>query len=124
MATKLHKPVSRELNRVKATKNGRIEIADKTGFITAGARSVIATMLPSDEMRFRIKGTRKTYTMSMFEIFCLTQGREAYNLKQERMRVYTLKKNAGYKHLKKPKNVYLPHVASMLRKLHGAVSGG
>lgn len=124
MATLLRKPVSRELNRLKATKNGRIEVADKTGFITAGARPVIATLTPADTIKYRVKGTRTTYESSLELTFYLTQAVEFHNDYTERCRVYKLKKDAGYKGLKKPKKVCMPHIASMLRKLHGSISGG
>jgi|CXWL01.1.fsa_nt_gi hypothetical protein len=124
MATLLSKTVNRELNRVKATKRGRIELPDKSGFITADARAVVVSLLPSDIIQFRVKGTRKPYSAPLSTVMMFAQAMLFYDEYTEAMRVYNLQKSAGYKRKRKPKKPNHPHIASMLRRLHGVVAGG
>lgn len=123
MATLLKKEVHRELNRVKATKRGRIELPDKLGFITAEARAVVASLLPSDTIQFRVKGTQKTYNAPLSTVMMFAQAMSFYDEYNEAMRIYNLHKSAGYKRKRKPKKPSHPHIASMLRRLHGIVAG-
>lgn len=123
MATLLKKEVHRELNRVKATKRGRIELPDKSGFITMEARAVIASLLPSDMIRFRVKGTQKTYNAPLSTVMMFAQAMSFYDEYNEAVRVYNLHKSAGYKRKRKPKKPNHPHIGSMLRKLHSIVAG-
>jgi hypothetical protein len=124
MATKLSKPVKRELNRVRATKNGRIEVPDKTGFITAEARPVVASLQPADIIEFRVKGTRRSYSAPLATVMMFAQAMTFYDEYNEAKRVYELHKSAGYKRKRKPRKPSHPHISAMLRRLHGAVSGG
>lgn len=124
MATKLSKAVNRELNRVKATKNGRIEVPDKAGFITAEARPVVASLQPADIIEFRVKGTRRVYSAPLATVMMFTQAMTFYDEYNEAKRVYELHKNAGYKRKRKPRKPNHPHISAMLRRLHGVVSGG
>jgi hypothetical protein len=123
MATKLKKTINRELNRVKATKRGRLEFEDKSGFITADAREVIVSLQPSDVIEFRVKGTRMKYSAPLSTTMMLAQAMTFYEQYQEAMRIYNLHKSAGYKRKRKPKKTSHPHIAAMLRRLHGAVAG-
>ena len=126
MAIKLEKPIHRKLNRVKATIKGRIELPDKSGFITAQAREVIVSLLPSDTIKFRVLGTgdKRAYTAPLSTVMMLAQAITFYDEYNEAMRVYNLHKSAGYKRKRKPRKPNHPHISAMLRKLHGAVSGG
>lgn len=122
MATKLSKPVNRELNRVKATKRGRVEVPDKTGYIPMDARPVIASLLPSDVIQFRVKGTSRRYQAPLSLIMLIAEAITEHDDRQEKLRIRKLKKDAGYKRLREVKKVYNPQVASALRKLYNAVS--
>ena len=121
MATKLKKPIKRELSRLQATKKGRIELPDKLGFIPVGCRNVIITLLPSEEIEFRVKGTQQKFIVHMMSVMALAQGVTFYNQWAERMRIYKLKKDAGHKRIRKPNKPSHPSVASMLRKLYSVV---
>lgn len=123
MATQLKKTVNRQLNRVKATKQGRIELPDKSGFITAMAREVIVSLQPSDVIEFRVKGTQRKYGVHLSTAMMLAQAMTFHEQYQEALRLYNLQKSAGYKHKRKPRKPNHPHIASMLRKLYGAVAG-
>lgn len=123
MATLLKKEVRRELNRVKSTKRGRIEFPDKTGFISSEARPVIASLLPSDTIQFRVKGTQKTYNAPLSTVMMFAQAISFYDEYNEAMRIYNLHKNAGYKRKRKPKKPNHPHIGAMLRRLHGTIGG-
>src|SRR5258706_15420932 len=122
MATLLKKEVRREMNRVKATKNGRIEVPDKTGFITAGARPVVVSLHPSDTIEFRVKGTRRNFSAPLSTVMMFSQAMTFYDEYTEAMRVYKLRKDAGYKRLRKPRKPSHPHIEAMLRRLHSTVS--
>ena len=123
MATKLHKTVKRQLTRVRATKNGRIELPDKSNFIPMGAREVNVSLHPSDILEFQIKGTRQKYSVPLATAMMLAQAMTFYDQYQEALRIYNLHKSAGYKRKRRPKKSNHPHIAAMLRKLHGAVAG-
>jgi hypothetical protein len=118
--TNLNKPVHRVANRVKATKNGRIELPDGTGFISASARPVIVSLLPSDVLQFRIKGTQRRYKMHMATGMGVAQALELYQGYENRMEEYKKKKSAGYKVRKPtlPKNIPL---GNYLRKVLRAI---
>ena len=127
MATELKKPVHRVLNRVKATIKGRMEVPDKSGFITAQAREVIVSLLPSDTISFRVKGTSKqkrSYTAPLSTVMMFAQAMTFYDEYNEAMRRYKLKRDAGYRNVRKPRKPNHPHISAMLRRLHGSVSGG
>lgn len=123
MATKLKKTVKRQLNRLRATKNGRIELSDTNGFIPVGAREVNVSLHPSDVLEFQIKGTRQKYSVPLSTAMMLAQAMTFYEQYQESKRLYDLQKSAGYKRKRKPRKPNHPHIAAMLRRLYGAVSG-
>jgi len=108
MATKLKKTVNRELNRVKATKQGRIETPDKSGFIPMGAREVIVSLQPSDAIEFRVKGTQRKYSVPLATAMMLAQAMTFYDQYQESLRLYTLQKSAGHKRKRRPKKTSHP----------------
>lgn len=122
MATILTKPVSRELQRVRATKQGRIEIPDKTGFITAAARPVIITLLPSDELQWRVKGTVRKYRTSLSVLMMITQAITEVEFRQEKIARSKARKAIG-KRTRRPKRVFNPHAASLLRRLLSNIAG-
>lgn len=125
MATLLKKEVRRELNRVHAMKNGRIELPDKFEFLPAGARKVVVSLMPPHDMiQFRVKGTQRKYRALLSTVMMFAQAMSFYDEYTEAVRVYNLQKSAGYKRLRKPKKPNHPHIATMLRRLHGAVAGG
>jgi hypothetical protein len=118
MATKLHKTVSRELNRVRATKRGRVEIPDANGYIPMDARAVIASLRPSDVLEFRVKGTKRRTELPLHLAMILAGAYTEHLSRQEKKRQQELKKNAGHKRLRKIRKVYNPQAAAILRKLY------
>lgn len=125
MAVELKKPVHRKLKRVKATIKGRIETQDKTGYITEQARDVIVSLLPTEIISFRVSGTskRRAYTAPLATVMMFAQAMTFYDEYNEAMRLYKLRKDAGYKRIRKPKKPVHPHIEAMLRRLHGSISG-
>lgn len=122
MATKLNKPVHRQANRVMATKTGRIEMPDKVGFVPCGAREVVVTLLPSDEIMFRVKGTRTTYSIHIATAMSIAQAVTFYEEWKRKNEHYQLKKKAGYKRMRRPRRPSHPGAASMLRRLYAMVN--
>lgn len=120
MATQLKKPVHREANRVRATKNGRIESAGSSDFMPMGAKPVIVSLLPNDCFQWRVKGTKTVYTAHLSTIMSIAQAVTIYDDYQRKLERKKLEKSAGYRvrKVRKPGN---PPLASMLRKLHGAI---
>jgi len=98
-------------------------LPDKTGFITAAAREVIVSLQPSDCIEFRVKGTQRKYGVHLSTAMMLAQAMTFYEQYQEALRVYNLHKSAGIKRKRRPRKPNHPHIAAMLRKLHGAVAG-
>lgn len=119
MATELKKAVHREANRVRATKNGRIETGGD--FVPMGARPVIVSLLPNDCFQWRAKGTKTTYTAHLSTLMYIAQAVTIYDDYTKKLDAYKARKslNQRTRKPKKPSNIPL---ANMLRKLHGTVS--
>ncbi len=112
MAVELQKPVKRECRRLKATKHGRIAKRDEI----AGMRPVIVELNPSEEIVFRVKKTKRRYSLSFSSAFQLAQLRttiQSYNQKVER---YTQDKKFGMRR-KKPKRPVLPYTKNFFQLL-------
>ncbi len=122
MATQLSKPIHRQLNRIRATKQGRIEIPDKANFITAAARPVIVSLLPSDELQWRVKKSSRKYRASLYTVMAVVQAITEVEQRQEKVARSKARKAIG-KRTRKPKRVYNPHVAAVLRKLLSNIAG-
>lgn len=105
MATKLKSPVKRELSATCATKKGRICRGSD-----AGARSVIVELGADEMIRFRVKGTRKTYELHLIVAFQVAQVNQIQADYKDRVAQYQLKKKAGYRRIRKPKKPYCPSV--------------
>ena len=117
MATKLTKPVRRELSRVQATKRGRIEMPDRIGFVPVGCRPVIVSLLPNETIEFRVKNTRTRYIAHLATIMAVAQRITFYDAWMEKKRLYKLKKDAGHKRLRDPRKPHDPAMARFFRKL-------
>ena len=99
MATKLLKPVERELTY---TDRGRV---------------IIVTLEPGDVITYRFKGKRTRYSVSLHKVQLLGLMQMLLDKHHERMDTYNRKKAAGYKNLKKPK----PPSLSMFNKFYREV---
>ncbi len=121
MATLLKKPVRRELNRVRATKNGRIELPDKTGYVTMNARPVIVELSPADIIRFRVKGTQRRSEMHLATAMGIAQALTMYQNWESRVEEYKKKKAAGYRRLRKPTMPKNLPLGNYLRKVLRAI---
>jgi len=97
MATKLLKPVTRELVQ------------------TDRGRTIIITIEPPDQITYRYKGKRTRYSVSLHNVQLLALMRSLYDKYLEKLDLYHKKKAAGYKKLKKPK----PPSMSMFNKTYG-----
>lgn len=118
--TPLLKPIHRVTTRLKATKNGRIEIADKTGFVSVSARPVVVSLLAAELIQFRVKGIKRTYKMHLGTAMGVAQALTIYQDWEDRVEQYKKKKAAGYnvRKPKMPKNVPL---GNYLRKVLRAI---
>lgn len=96
MATKLIKPVTRELVQ------------------TDRGRTIIITIEPPDQITYRYKGKRTHYSVSLHNVQLLALMRHLYEKYLEKENQYKLKKAAGHKNLKKPK----PPSLSMFNKVY------
>lgn len=111
MATKLNKPIKRELTRTQATKNGRLVREFETG------RPIIVELLPEEVLSFRVKGTKRRYTLHLMSAFLLAQTNSYITNYNEKLAMYHIKKKGGIKHLKKPKRPFLPFSNSFFQIL-------
>ncbi len=95
MATKLIKPVKREMlsSGLERGKNR--------------ARPIIVSLLPGDELEFRAKGTRQSYRVYLGHCFRLAQGLTMETMFKERVKKYNhdRKYRSG---LRKPKRPLIP----------------
>lgn len=95
MATKLIKPVKREMlsTGLERGKNRN--------------RNIIVSLLPGDEIEFRMKGTRQSYTCYLGHCFRLAQALTLEQMFKERLKRYNEEKKfrSG---LRKPKRPLLP----------------
>jgi hypothetical protein len=96
MATKLLKPITRELIQ------------------TDRGRTILVTMEPPDQITYRYKGKRTHYSVSLHNVQLLALMRHIYDKYLEKDELYKRKKAAGYKNLKKPK----PPTLSMFNKVY------
>lgn len=96
MATKLTKPIEREL------------------LYTDRGRTVIISLEPGDLITFRQKGKRTRYSVSLHKVQLLGLMQHLFDKYHERVDVYHKKKAAGYKNLKRPK----PPTLSMFSKFY------
>lgn len=102
MATKLEKPVTRELVYSKAAKNGRIDRSDS-------ARPIIVTLDSNDErLVFRIKGTKRRYSMHLVSAFQLAKANTIIEEYNKKMKTYKEKKDNRFMRARKPKKPFLP----------------
>ena len=102
MATKLTKPITREL--VKADR-GRV---------------TVVTIEPPDQITFRTKGSRTRYSVSLRNVELLAIMRGIYDNYVHKLETYRHKKAAGCKKLKKPKppnyNMFSPIYRAALKQ--------
>ena len=85
MATKLIKPITREL------------------IYTDRGRTIIVTLEPGDVITYRFKGKKTKYSVSLHKVQLLALMQGILDSYQEKVVLYNKKKAAGYKNLKKPK---------------------
>lgn len=83
MATKLVKPIHREMLSVMETR-GRNR-----------GRSTIVSLLPGDEIQFRSKGTRKTYTVYLGHCFVMAQIQTILLDYDQALERYNTRRKAG-----------------------------
>ena len=103
MATKLMKPLRRELLGLASTKKGRVcAIGD------CGARPIIVEMSPPDTLTFRVKGTRIRYEITMATALATAHKQHIINTYNEKLKEYKTKKEAGMR-VKKPKKPFMPY---------------
>jgi hypothetical protein len=93
MATKLLKPIKREL---MAT----IQAGKHRG------RPINAELQPGDILKFKVKGTRQEYTVSLHAAFTLAQLVTFDRIYNERLQDYNKRKKAGDR-VRKPKKPQL-----------------
>jgi len=103
MATKLTRSLRRELSATCATKKGRI-----CKPLDYGSRPVMVRIDPDETINFKVKGTRKEYSLHLIVAFQIAQVNQVIGDYQERMATYKIKKKAGYKRLRKPKKPFIP----------------
>lgn len=96
MSTPLKKPVTREM-----LSKGFVRDKDRN-------RPILVTLQPGDELEFRIKGTRRKFSIYLGHAFVLAQAMGAEREYQERMAEYKAKKKAGYKRLRRPRKAHIP----------------
>lgn len=94
MATKLIKPVRREMLAVSTVGKYR-------------NRPIIVTIDGGDVIRFQIKGTRQSYETSLHFCYRLAQIMTWEEQYQQRKKEYEIKKKAGYKRLRKPRQIVM-----------------
>jgi len=71
-------------------------------------RQILVTLLPGDEIEFRMKGTRRKYSIYLGHCFVLAQAMTAEQEYQERLAEYKAKKKAGLKRMRRPKKAQVP----------------
>lgn len=91
MATKLLKPVKREL--FSTSRKGR---------------TLIVSLEPGDMISFREKGLKKSFNCYIGHCYVLAQIMQADQEYKERMKNYEERKKKGAKGLRKPKKAFLP----------------
>lgn len=90
MPTKLHKPVTRE-----------------TASATRAGQSLIVTLAPGDVIQFRLKGHKRTVSVSLGHCYNLAQIISAENHYNEKVKKYESDRKFK-KGLRKPKRGNLP----------------
>jgi len=85
MATKLTKPVVREL------------------ILNDRGRTVIVTIEPPDMITFREKGKGTRYSVSLHKVQLLGLMQYLFDKYREKKEIYLRKKSAGYKKIRRPK---------------------
>lgn len=96
MATKLIKPVKRELLGTKMQGKGK-------------SFEVIATLEPGDFLSFRGKGLKKEFCIHLAHCLNLAEIMQANEDYNKAMREYKTKKKAGIKNLRRPKMRHYPY---------------
>lgn len=104
MATKLLKPVKREML-----------MGDDRG------RPMIVTLEPGDMLTFRLKGKKTTYSVPLHSCFYLAMMNKMQEEYTEKMEDYKVKQSAGFKRLKKPRK---PSWAVFSQRLRDVLSLG
>jgi len=104
MATKLLRPVKREML-----------VGDDRG------RPMIVTLEPGDMISFRLKGKKTTYTVPLHSCFYLGLMNKMQEEYKDKLDTYNMKKNAGYKRMKKPRK---PSWAMFTKRLRDVLSLG
>lgn len=85
MATKLLKPITREL------------------VYTDRGRTIIVTLEPGDIITYRFKGKKTKYSVSLHKVQLIALMQGILDIYHEKMEQYNQKKAAGHKNLKRPK---------------------
>jgi len=87
--TKLVKPVTREM------------------LYSPNGRTIYATLEPGDEISFRAKGRRRTASVPLSHVMNLATIFQSMREHKEKMKEYERKKKAGYKNLRRPRQISL-----------------
>lgn len=95
MATKLIKPVKRELLHGSTLGKHR-------------GKPIIIILEGGDLVSFRIKGTRQLYQTTIHACYKMAQFATWARQYQDKVAVYEAKKKAGYRNLRKPKRINFP----------------
>lgn len=94
---------------------------------TLGLNSKDKPMLVSleggDELSFKAKGSRTTYTVALGHCYRLAQLLTFDEQYAERLKEYNRKKNAGYKRLKRPRRIRPPFDEMYFKILNEAPRG-
>lgn len=101
MATKLTKPVTRELVYCRASKNGRVER-------TEASRPIMVTLDHNEKIVFRVKGTKRRYTLHLISAFQLAKANTLIQEYNNKMKVYKERKENRFGRVRKPKKPFLP----------------
>lgn len=96
MSTPLKKPITREMLSKGFTRD-----KDRN-------RSILVTLLPGDELEFRMKGTQRKFSIYLGHCFVLAQAMTAEREYKDKMGEYKAKKKAGLKRIRKPKKANIP----------------
>lgn len=101
----------------KAKKIAR-ETALREVFGKYRGKPIIMEILPSNEIVFRIKGTRQTFTAHVAHLFTTAKIIEAKSQYDKKMERYQKNKNMGTR-FKKPKKLFLPYASNYVKSILG-----
>jgi hypothetical protein len=100
MATKITKKLTRELLQT-----------DRFG------RTLLIELNPDDTISFRLKGKKTRYTVSLLKCFNMAIVESVLSEYKEKADTYKLKKDIGYKRIKRPKKPQLGMVNKWIQKI-------